>query len=295
MLTVFSRVDFSCAPKAIVGASLPWTGADPDMLPERLQFLSPDLHLAIPPTIPTGDPEGLADYLRACEDFLTFFRSLYESERSILRAPFNAPQNTVSDRSNLFNPSTPLYTALTTLPDYDHGICDVRFIDEYTCLACLLYLNVALHECYLLSQNFDRYLQWLTLEIQRINPYSVPSISAIMWLFQNNGGFPSGDAGDDGERSWFVSRMLRVAKRLEWKRQGTLWDHLRNVLIGFISTQQACGLGSENVGRTKLLARYQRLMQPDDYIWDEDEMRREILGDLYSGIPVYTTTSQFQA
>lgn len=84
-----------------------------------------------------------------------------------------------------------------------------------------------------------------------------------------------------------MSRMLRVAKRLEWNRQGALWDGLRAILIRFITTQQECGLGSENLGKAEVFARQRRLDQRDDLLWDEDEMRQEILGDLYRGVPVY--------
>ncbi|KAL1965124.1 hypothetical protein VTN77DRAFT_6037 [Rasamsonia byssochlamydoides] len=280
-------VDFSCAPKAIVDASLPWTGAVPDSLPEKLQFLSPDLQLAVPTSTGGQNEGGLADYLRACEDFLTFFRCLHASEQAILKAPFSAPSKMVTRRTNLFHSSSRLYSMLTTLPDYDHGIRDVRFIDEYTCLACLFYLNVALYECYLHGQNFDEYMEWLDSEIEQLNPTVNPSISALMWLFLDNGGFPRGEPSDEGERSWFVSRLLRVAKRLEWNRQGALWDCLRDILIRFISTQQECGLGSENLGESEVFARRRKLNRRDDFLWDEDEMRREILGDLYRGAPVY--------
>jgi hypothetical protein len=186
-------------------------------------------------------------------------------------------------------PSNLWLTKKHTLPDYDHGIRDVQHRREYTCLACLLYLNVALYECYLNAQNFDHYLEWLAAEIKQINPYSNPNVLAVMWLLLNNGGFPRGEASDGGERNWLVSRMMHVAKRLEWNRQGALWDRLHDILIRFVSTQHNCGLGSDNIGESELFARQQKLNRPDDYTWDEDEMRKEILGDLYNGAPIFTT------
>lgn len=284
------RVDFSCAPKAIVSASLPWTGAVPDVLPETLDFLSPDLHLTVPYSPTEAEhTEGLSDYLRACEDFLSFFRCLHALERTRLREPFSVPSGAASGRRNLFDHSTPLHSIVTTLPDYDHGIRDIRFIDEYTCMACLLYMNIALYDCYVKSLAFDRYLEWLDTEIRRINPYSHPSITSLLWLFLRNGGYPNGHVSDEGERNWIVSRMLRVVKRSEWKHRGSLWDRVRRALIGFVSTQQECGLGSDRLGRAELLARHRRLGQQDEYLWDEDEIRREILGDLYSRAPIYAT------
>lgn len=294
---LYFRVDFSCAAKAITNANLPWTGIIPDSLPSDLEFIAPDLQFAVP--YPLSSPEESEDtlgILHACEDFLTFFRYLYGLQQSILRSPPPPPSpNLETDATgaeehhyrSLFDPSTPLYSIFTTLPDYDHGIRDVRFIDEYTCLACLLYLNLALYDCYKNSTGFDRYLEWLVDEIAKLNPYSNPSISSVMWLFLNGGGFAGFEPQDNGERSWVVSRMLRVAKRLEWKLGGTLWDRLRGVLLEFLVTQQECGLGRDHVGTSGLYARSQKLSQPDHLLWDEDEMRREILGDLYAGPPLF--------
>jgi hypothetical protein len=224
-------------------------------------------------------------YIRACEDFLAFFRSLYASQQAMLKAPCRTPSPAKPRRKHVFNSSSRLYCSLTTLPDYDHGIRDVRFIDEYTCLACLLYLNVALYDCYLKQQNFDLYLIWLESEMQRLS--DEPSVSSFMWMFLDNGGYAQGEAGDAGERSWLVSRMLRVAKRLEWNRQGALWDYLRSVLINFVCTQQECGLGADIVGEEEFLARQKRLGQGEKpSLWDENAMRREILGNLYDATSV---------
>jgi hypothetical protein len=170
------------------------------------------------------------------------------------------------------------------LPDYDHGIRDIRFIDEYTCMSCLFFLAVALYDSYRNSTNFDRYLDWLDLEVQKLNPFTNPSVTSVLWIFLNNGGYPQGEAGDAGERCWVVSRMVRIAKRLEWKRQGTIWDRLRQVLINFILAQQECALGSDSVDEEALIAQQQRRLQPSEYFWDEDEMREEILGSQPSSI-----------
>jgi len=177
---------------------------------------------------------------------------------------------------------------LTKLPDYDHGIRDVRFIDEYSSLACLLYLNIALYDYYVEGRNFDDYVGWLDEEIYRggFGPDSPPSVSAVMWWFLGNGGYPLGEDNDDGERNWFVSRMLRVAKRLEWNQEGVIWDKLRAILIGFILTQQDCGLGSDDadgVGKSEWFARERATLDRTGLMWDEDEMRKEILGELYMG------------
>jgi hypothetical protein len=116
----------------------------------------------------------------------------------------------------------------------------------------------------------------------------------LLWFFLNNGGFPAGENPDSGERSWFVSRMLRVAKRLEWTHCGTIWDSLRSILIDFLIAQQECELGSERISEGALMARERRLSSPTYVLWDEVEMRRNILGPLYAGPPIFMPTTKWE-
>ncbi|KAE8376514.1 hypothetical protein BDV26DRAFT_294064 [Aspergillus bertholletiae] len=284
-------VDFSCAPKAIYGTSLPWSGTLPDVPPTGLDFVDADIHFAIPHHFATEEgAESLCDQLRACEDFLRFFRRLHELEYTALESPSIMASSNTGHRSKRFGPGTQLYSILTMLPDYDHGIRDVRFIDEFTCMSCLFFLAVTLYDCYSTSSNFDRYLDWLDLEITKLNPYTNPSITSVLWIFLNNGGYSNDHACDSGERCWIVSRMIRIAKRLEWKRQGTIWDRLRQVLIDFILTQQECALGTNQVNEEALAARQQKRRRSAEYFWNEDEMREDILGfDLRSFTPYSET------
>ncbi|EEH21980.2 hypothetical protein PABG_04191 [Paracoccidioides brasiliensis Pb03] len=293
-------VDLSCAPRAIVAASLPWTGDIPDTVPSTLPYLSPKLHIHLTPHhhVLGTDPQEIAGILQACEDFLAFFRSLNALQHSLISTSLPVPldlnhevQAFRSQKRNLFDASTTLFSILTTLPDYDHGIRDVRFIDEYTCMACLFYLNTALYDSYLKSQNFDHYLEWVNLELKEINPYSNPSISSLLWVFMGNGGFMANRPSDKGERSWFVSRMVRVAKRLEWKQHGTLWDNLRDTLLGFLTTQQECGIGSDQVGEAEIVSR----KNCPGLLWDEDEMRKHILGPLYTGLPTFSMSPSYES
>ncbi|OJD15949.1 hypothetical protein AJ78_03854 [Emergomyces pasteurianus Ep9510] len=293
--SVLYWVDFSCAPRAIVGASLPWTGDIPDAVPSNLPYLAPDLPILLTPLHQSvgTDPQELSDELRACEDFLTFFRSLDALQHLLITSELPTRQNLhyqdadfQHQKCNLLDTSTPLYSILTTLPDYDHGIRDVRFIDEYACMACLFYLTIALYDYYFTSRNFDHYLEWVTLELKKINPYSTPSISSLLWIFLGHGGYMATELSDKGERSWFVSRMLRVAKKLEWKRHGTLWDELRSTLLGFLTTQQECGIGRDRISETETFARQNRR----GLQWEEDEMRKDILGPLYCGPPIFSMT-----
>ncbi|KAL3455161.1 hypothetical protein BJX64DRAFT_79323 [Aspergillus heterothallicus] len=274
-------VDFSCAPKAIVGTALPWTSAVPDLPPAGFDFINPDLHLAIPHGLTASDDtEIYCDRFRACEDFLRFFRHLHALELAALNSP-STFASSKSQRNKCFVPGTKLHSIITYLPDYDHGIRDIRFIDEYTCITCLLFLTLALYHSYSTSSPFDPYLEWLEDEVNVLNPYDNPSITSILWLFLQHGGFIAGDQppGDSGARCWVVSRMVRIAKHLEWARQGHIWDSLRQVLIDFILTQQECALGEETVDAEALAARARKrdASGSSKYFWDDDELRREIL------------------
>lgn len=250
----------------------------------------------------TKDADDIYDILQSCEDFLAFFRSFNELECLLLSHPPASPLNESPTarhspvrQQKSFTTSTPLYTVLANLPDYDHGIRDVRFIDEYTCMACLLYLNVALYDYYSNSRDFNGYLDWVNGEIKAANRHSNPSISSILWIFLGTGGFPPNDPQDNGERNWFVSRMLRVAKRLEWKQNGRLWDQVRSTLLRFLSTQKECGIGSYDNGEEELAAQRRRHLEPKTALWDEEEMRLNILGQLYSKPPDVSTPSPEQA
>lgn len=259
-----------------MGTSLPWTGAVPDIHPKTCKFLGSVQF------IPSHSPKAIEkhgepnDHFRACETFLAFFRRLNELEDIALASSEDVSSGTTPVRTKIFAPGTLLYSILTMLPDYNHGIRDVRFIDEYTCMACLFFLNVTLHDCYLKSSNFDQYLDWLDMEVNQLNAQTNPSITSVLWLFLNNCGYPNGETIDSGERCWFVSRLLRVAKRLEWKRHGTVWDRLRAALIESILTQQECALGSDSPCEEALFARNQK-RQNKKSLWDEEEMRNDIL------------------
>ncbi|EGE08119.1 hypothetical protein TEQG_06870 [Trichophyton equinum CBS 127.97] len=283
-------VDFCCASNAIVGAGLPWTGEIPDVPPKNLSFVPPEVIPVIPAEVPASeDPDDIPDILQACEDFLAFFRSLDDLECAFLYSQPLPPLRLdgLESPQRPFEETSPLYTLLANLPDYDHGIRDVRFIDEYTCMACLFYLNFALHDYYLSHKNFDGYLNWVNSAIRAVNPRSSPSIATLLWIFLNNGGFQYNEKSDSGERNWLVSRMLRIAKRLEWKQHGSLWDKLRSTLFQFMLTQSQCGLGRPLINEVELNARKERLSRGRQFIWDEDEMRQNILGSLYTGPPIF--------
>ncbi|KAL4778376.1 hypothetical protein BJX76DRAFT_343415 [Aspergillus varians] len=277
-------VDFSCALRAIIGSALPWTGALLDTPPTGFDFINPEIHLPIPHSPSTHeDTEVLCDQFRACEDFLRFFRHLHELERTALNSPSPLTSTNTPPYHRSFTPGTRLYFILTRLPDYDHGIRDIRFIDEYTCMSCLFFLAVALYHSYSSSTPFNLYLKWLDREIHSMNPHENPSITSMLWLFLENSGFMTGEDHDQsGSRCWVVSRMVRITKHLEWKRHGKIWDTIRQTLINFVLTQQKYALGEEVVDAEALAARASlrdaTLCGERPYFWDEDELRREILG-----------------
>ncbi|KAL4870659.1 hypothetical protein BDV12DRAFT_48066 [Aspergillus spectabilis] len=275
-------VDFSCAPNAIFGTALPWTGSIPDTPPTGFDFLNPEIHLPIPhKSTARDDTETLCEQFRACEDFLSFFRHLHGLERTGLNSPSTLASTNTPPRQKIFTINTKLHSILTVLPYYDHGIRDIRFIDEYTCISCLFFLAVALYHSYTTSTPFDNYLHWLESEVHSLNPYENPSITSILWLFLRNGGFiPGEEQTNSGARCWVVSRMVRIAKFLEWKQHGRIWDSVRDVLTDFIVTQQECALGEEFVDAEALAARARRRdsYREKEYFWDDAELRREILG-----------------
>ncbi|KKK14996.1 hypothetical protein AOCH_003450 [Aspergillus ochraceoroseus] len=268
-------VDFSCASKAIVGTALPWTGTIPDTPPPGFDFINLTCTSA---SHITQRPQ----------------KTPKRSRTKCLELGLWLASTTTAPRHKSFTSGTKLHTILTLLPDHDRGIRDIRFIDEYTCMSCLFFLAVALYHCYSTSSSFDEYLHWLDNEIQSLSPFENPSITSILWLLLQNGGFPpastvqentnnsdsssnSNSPTDSGARCWVVSRMVRIAKHLEWKRQGKIWDTLRQVLIDFILTQQDCALDSEHVDADAFYARERKRGSSRCYFWDEDELRREIL------------------
>ena len=105
------------------------------------------------------------------------------------------------------------------------------------------------------------------------------SITHLMWIFLKTGGFAYG-FDDDGERCWFVSRMVRVAKKLEFSQSGQRWEQVRNTLLAVLSLHEDLELdGDTGVPPVKLP-------------WTDDELRMEILGDLYSGPPMVVEEPQ---
>jgi hypothetical protein len=65
---------------------------------------------------------------------------------------------------------------------------------------------------------------------------------------------------DEGERDWLVSRIIRTAKRMGDES----WDKMQEVLFNFASTWDH---------------------DVKDLPWADDDLRREILGGLYIGLP----------
>ncbi|KMU72280.1 hypothetical protein CISG_02929 [Coccidioides immitis RMSCC 3703] len=279
-------VDFSCAPSAIVGTSLPWTGNTPDIAP-TLPFMVPRLCLD---TSALSDDQEITSILQSCEDFFSFFHSLNKLQQFLLGPSSlskigDLEQDSLPKNRAPFDSLSPLYNILSSLPDYDHGIRDIRYIDEHCCMACLLYLNLALYDYYLTSRNFNDYLAWINFEVRKLNPNGGASIASILWIFLDNGGFPGGEISDHGERNWLVSRMLRVAKR--YKRTGPrdMWDCLRSTLLGFLTIHQECGIGDDSVGPVELSARRRWRHNKPMIILEEARLREMMLDQLRTSLP----------
>ncbi|EEP80771.1 predicted protein [Uncinocarpus reesii 1704] len=282
MEKVLYWVDFSCAPNAIVGASLPWTGDTPDVSP-CLPFPTPKIRSDA--SISFADQDTY-DALQSCEDFFSFFRSLNDIQKSLLGSPSCETRlsKNILNKAPFFGEVSHLYDILTFLPDYDHGIRDIRYIDEYCCMACLLYLNLALYDYYLTSRDFTEYLQWINFEVKKLDPSTGTSITSILWMFLGNGGFPGGEISDDGERNWIVSRMLRLAKRLKGTASKDLWGCLRSTLLEFLIIHRDCGIGNDSVSGAELAARARWRHTQPAILQEEARLRHAMTEQLYANL-----------
>ncbi|KAI1928136.1 hypothetical protein LOZ66_005311 [Ophidiomyces ophidiicola] len=283
MEKVLYWVDFSCAPDAIVGATFPWTGDTPD-IPPTLSYMAPRLSVDSSIALTHKD---LPEILQACENFFSFFHSLNELQQSLL-ARYEVEDiegNESPPTPSFFYQTSPVYDILTSVADYDHGIQDISYIDEYVCVACLFYLNVALFDSYSAPQNFNKYLDWINFEVGKLSSYGTVSVASVLWIFLDNGGFPTGQQADNGERSWSVSQMLRVAKRLCRTASGTLWDDLKSTLLDFLFIHRECGIGNSSVGKQELSARRRWRHNQPVIIRKEAELRRIMVQQIYAAFP----------
>lgn len=157
--------------------------------------------------------------------------------------------------------------------DYNHGIKNVGYLHEYGSMACLLYLSIELFWSRTRHGHFTVFLDWLADEMDKQELTWNQSITHLMWIFLKSAGYAY-DSDDEGQRAWLVSRMLRVAKKLEYSRTGQRWEQVRNTLLAILAQHEDLELDGVTV-------------EPPVHLpWEDNELRIEILGDLYSGPPL---------
>jgi hypothetical protein len=294
-----ARVDFTRHPSSATGGSLPWTGTIPDKHPQILDFLTDHLRLPLIVTeqqvTATDDtPEDVYDKILACEQFIAFFCHLSVLHICRCRAA-NAQLRRLLNST--FHPFSLLYELLADNPqNYNLGVKGVRYIKDCTSMACLLYINCTLWDYRTQTQRLDRYLHWLSTQVRHKELDTNRSVEVLLWILWRDGkgegddyddpdekreftlnysdsGEEQASRKDKGERSWLVSRMLRVAKRLGDQS----WDKVREVLLKFLRVpvlaQEAASLDEAIFGLP----------------WGEDELRMEILGEMYGGPPELST------
>ena len=237
------------------------------------------LRWTLPEFPQTRTSDDVQDIFKACEQFIAWFRHLTTLSRPAVRSPRSLDSRQAKDPSGrLFQPGSSLYSLLTYMHDYNHGIKNVGYLHEYSSMACLLYLSVELFMCRYRQNHFTAFLDWLAEEMEKQELTWNQSITHLMWIFLKSGGYSYG-FDDDGERSWFVSRMLRVAKKLEYSRTGQRWEQVRNTLLAVLAQHEDLELDGDT-GKP-----------PVQLPWDENELRMEILGDLYTGPPIRAADS----
>lgn len=298
ILTARRRVDISRPPASSTGGSLPWSGSTPDVHPSSFDFLT--AHLQLPrdhPTLPYArwgeTSDEIYDKVLACEQFLSFFQYLSLQRREFsLRKHSPRVQNLLS---TVLGQQSTLFRLLAENPKrIGPGAPGIRYSKDHCCLACLLLLNIALWDYADRPRTLEKFLKRLDQEVRSRNLEHNRSVETLLWIFWKDGeiefdedpvdsaidGEPIGVSRflthDACERNWLVTRLLRMAKRLNH----VSWEMVRTTLLTCLLVSQAKG-GSTSGGTREGSLQWNRMYLP----WNDDDLRKAILGDLYSGPP----------
>jgi hypothetical protein len=259
------------------------------------------------------DVEDTYDRRHACEQFLSLLRTLVNQlQNSTDKHTASKPDSETTSLPHQFlRYFHPLSLLLKTVPKPDTPpiVTRMRSLEVYSSLACLLFINVALLDYPPAPPSTPQplsttppkdppkpedsplpsYLKWLSETISEMLSFNCKA-QVLMWIFWYNGG----DGADptnkrNSERNWLVFRMLWVVKRLEAAEVGRrlqgkagkglvqrVWRILFGVVLGRIGGQ-ATGQEKGAEGKEEGLGRDEAL---------EDELRREILGDVFAGRPL---------
>jgi hypothetical protein len=279
--------------ESVLGAGWPWTGRDPAVT----QLFSATVIRHAPTILDLSNPlRSIAyvhDILLACEQLLGFFHDLAQKEHNDNLT--TTWQGHTSDRRRvaLLSPFSPLHRLLATPPPTGANMYDRTTTQDYCRLACLFNLNLALNKYSAHPDRLERYLQWLTTEIIRNNidlSLRVEHLYYILMRGFRDGDWhygseddsnsitssPSVDERDNGECNWLVSRLLCVAKRLDRPDTQGLWQSVQSVLAQNLLLPNQDGAGADTGSARPVVLQ-----------WEDEEMRKAVLGDFYPGPVLY--------
>ena len=293
------RITMITSPESMLGAGWPWTGREQGITP---LFIATVTQLA-PSILSLSSPLSMIapihDVLLACEQFLSFFHDLSEKRHPDHNTETPTAQARTSERRRitLFSPSSPLHRILATPPPASANMYDRTTTQDYCRLACLLNLTLALMAYSSLPDRFERYLQWLAMEIIRNNIDLSMRIEHLYYILmrgfrddnehdrsEDEDKFLTGsqyrNMCDAGERNWLVSRLLCVAKRLDRPDTQRLWHSVQNTLAQNLPSSNAGDANADSVAA-----------RPSIQDWKDDEIRKAVLGDLHPGPQFYVVAS----
>ena len=275
-LLTLLRLDFTRAAETCTGASLPWSGQRPDTFPQSIAWLTANLHFPVIPRSADEEPDDVLQILLACEQFLAIFRGHDKVEELYSPVPGAANFQDTFElhecRQSALAPGAPLFNLLAPYVPRAEKIGTASYMKAYCRLACLLYLKCATWHCRNNPSRLTQYYRWLDGEMKAQSLDTNPSIEGLMWIFLLKDGNVDISEGwqsrpiTDGERNWFISRILRVAKRLIMNGHHETWQRMNQVLWGILTVPE------DTSG--------------DGLPWDDELLRQEILGDLYVGPPL---------
>lgn len=225
------------------------------------------------------------DILLACEQLLSFFRVLLTFHRQRIAWLSRQPQSLQDLLLRMLGPHSVICAIVSESDNPQNHNRNVSGITSYQRrlrVASLLTLNFILWN----HRNHPKEMETVFLELEdkvhEVQLNNHRSVEILMWIFWKDGskrGTASNDESDlsksdqsegrppsetimkdGGERDWLVSRIMRMAKRM----RDESWDKMQELLFNF-------------------------LVQWDhdvtDLPWADDDLRREILGELYTGLP----------
>jgi len=231
-------------------------------------------------------PNEIYDILLACEQLLLFFRVLLKFQRQRLAWLSRQPQSLRDVLLRTLGPDSIICQIVTESGNPQNrkrGVSGITWYQRYLRVASLLTLNFILWNHRNNPQRMETVFLELEEKIREVQLNKYRSVEILMWIFWKDGrreGAASNaesksdnnDARtptlhsettmieDEGERDWLVPRIIRTAKRMGDES----WDKMQEVLFNFASTWDH---------------------DVKDLPWADDDLRREILGELYIGLP----------